>query len=369
MAEAKVEAFCKIEKEENSSFEIETLPDDECNFVNQYIESRALSKSNELMTQTHFDKLPPSETIQPPCEEKSSSPNEPVAETLPSISASNMPASLASNAKLDPLADEFLPRSNTPIPTPPTPNDVPLLRPDDTDPACVYSAVIPSAAMTKTNVTRHEDSASAPAHTSRFDNLPRVSENSEQDSIGVSHMILSYEVPIKQLPDENSEKAQVCAQDVRSPSEKISTIKLNISDKCDDLLYSQDNYKRPDIAKQTISHQKSSCLQIILLLLSIIMYTMLNCTPNLVSSVHKNHALVKSSLDSDMGLAHEMEPTFRHTYWLYQQLKSSTHVGEPPPITLLGFNIVVSSINMNRMRQTLYRTSNTLSVSYFGREK
>ena len=352
MAEAKAETFCKIEKEENS-FEIEALPDDECNFVNKYIESCALSNPNELMTQTHVDKLPPSETIPPPCEEKSSPQNEPVAETLPSISASNIPASLASNAKLDPLADEFLPQSNTPIPTLSTP-DVPVFRPDDTDPTCVYSAVIPSAAMTKTNATPYENSAGAPAHTS---------ENSDQDSIGVSHMILSYESPTNQLSDVNSEKVQVCAQEVRSPtSEEISSIKLDISDKGNDFLYPEDDYKRPNITKQTISHQESNCHQIILLLLSIIMYTMLNCA-NLVSSVHKNHALVNSSLDSDMGLAHKMEPTFRHTYWLYQQWKSNTQVGEPPPINLLGFNIVGSSMNMDLMRQTLFRTWNTLSIS------
>ena len=99
MAEAKVVTFFKIEKEENSSFEIENLPDDERNFVNHNIESSAFSKPNELMT--HGDELPPSE--------KSSPKNKTIAETLPSISASNMPASLASNAKLDPLADEFLP--------------------------------------------------------------------------------------------------------------------------------------------------------------------------------------------------------------------------------------------------------------------
>ena len=59
-----------------------------------------------------FDELSPFETIQPPREETSSQ-NKPVAETFPSIFASNIPASLASNANLDPLADEFLPRSNT----------------------------------------------------------------------------------------------------------------------------------------------------------------------------------------------------------------------------------------------------------------
>ena len=362
MAEAKAETFCKIEKEENS-FEIETLPDDECNFVNQYMELCALSNPNELMTQTHVDKLPPSETIPPPLKEKSSPQNEPVAETLPSISASNIPASLASNAKLDPLAEEFLPQSNTPIPTLSTP-DVPVFRPDDTDPTCVYSAVISSAAITKTDTTPHEDSAGAPAHTSRFDNLPMVSGSSEQDSIGVSHMILSYESPTNQLSDVKSEKVQVCAQEVRSPPlEEISTIKVDTSDKGDDFLYPEDDYKSPNITKKTISHQESDCHQIILLLLSIIMYIMVNCAPSLVSSVHETHMSVKSSLDSDMGLAHKMGPTFRHTYWLYQQWKSSTQVGEPPPINLLGFNIVVRSMNMDLMRQTLFRTWNTLSIS------
>ena len=339
MAEAKAETFCKIEKEENSSFEIETLPDDECNFVNQYIESCALSNPNELMTQTHVDKLPPSETIPPPCEEKSSPQNEPVAETLPSISASNIPASLASNAKLGPMADEFLSQSNASILTPPSPKYVPRFRPEDTDSTCVYSAVIPSAAIIKTNATSHEDSAGAPAHTSRFDNLPRVSENPDLDSKEVSHRILSCEVPTNQLSDVSSEKVQLCAREVRSPPfDEIRT-------------------------KQSISHQESDCHQIILLLLSIIMYTMMNCAPNLLSSVHENRMLVKSNLDGDKGFAHKMEPTFRHTYWLYQQWKSSTQVGEPPPINLLGFNIVGSSMNMDLMRQTLFRTWNTLSIS------
>ena len=259
MAEAKAETFCKIEKEENSSFEIETLLDDECNFVNKYIESRALSKPNELMTRTHVDKLPPSETIQPPCEEISPQ-NEPVAVTLPSISASNIPISLASNAKLDPLADEFLPQSNASILTPPSPKYVPRFRPEDTDPTCVYSAVIPSAAIIKTNATPHEDSAGAPAHTSRFDNSPRVSENPDLDSKEVSHRILSCEVPTNQLSDVSSEKVQLCARGVRSPPfDEIRTMKLDISDKSGDFLYSQDGYKHPNITKQTTSHQESDC--------------------------------------------------------------------------------------------------------------
>ena len=151
---------------------------------------------------------------------------------------------------------------------------VPTFRLEDTYPTCVYSAVIPSAAMTKANVTNttpHEDSAGAPAHQSRFDNSPRVSENS--DSIGVSHMILSYEVPTKQLPDVNSEQVQVCAQEDRSPLEKISTMKLKISDRGDDLLYTQYDYKRPNITKQTTSHQESDCHQII------IHYFLLSCAP------------------------------------------------------------------------------------------
>ena len=86
------------------------------------------------------------------------------------------------------------------------------------------------------------------------------------------------------------------------------------------------------------------------------MYTMVNSAPNLVSSVHENHMSVNSSVDSDMGLAHEMEPTFRHTYWLHQQWKSSSQVGEPPPISLLMFNIVVSLRNMHCMRQTPFPT-------------
>ena len=94
MAEAIAQSFSKIEKEETSSFEIKNLPDDKHNFVSHYIESCPFFKPNELVTQIHGDELPPSETKQPPCEEKSSQ-NEPVAETLPSISASNIPASLA----------------------------------------------------------------------------------------------------------------------------------------------------------------------------------------------------------------------------------------------------------------------------------
>ena len=86
------------------------------------------------------------------------------------------------------------------------------------------------------------------------------------------------------------------------------------------------------------------------------MYTMMNCAPNLVSSVHGNRMLVNSSLDHNMGLAHKMEPTFCHTYWLYQQWKSSSQVGEPPPIGLLGLNIVVSLRNMHCMRQTPFPT-------------
>ena len=84
--------------------------------------------------------------------------------------------------------------------------------------------------MTKANatyMTPNEDSAGGAAHVARFDNSTGVSENSEQDSIGVGHMILSYKVATKQLPGVNSKQVQVCAQEDRSPLEKISTMKLN----------------------------------------------------------------------------------------------------------------------------------------------
>ena len=113
---------------------------------------------------------------------------------------------------------------------------MPRFRPEHTDPTCVYSAVIPSAAIIKTNATPHEDSASAPAHTSRFDNSPRVSENPDLDSKEVSHRILSCEVPTNQL----------CAGGVRSPPfDEIRTMKLDISDKGGDFLYPQ----HPNITK------------------------------------------------------------------------------------------------------------------------
>ena len=115
MAEVKDEIFCKIEKKENSSFEIEEhLSYEKHNFVSHYVESHAFSKPNELVTQTHGDELHSSETIelkkiQPPCDENSFSQNKIIAETLPSISVSYIPAPLVSNAKLEPLANELLP--------------------------------------------------------------------------------------------------------------------------------------------------------------------------------------------------------------------------------------------------------------------
>ncbi|KAM9317131.1 xyloside xylosyltransferase 1 [Gastrophryne carolinensis] len=59
--------------------------------------------------------------------------------------------------------------------------------------------------------------------------------------------------------------------------------------------------------------------------------------------------------DSVIGIAHEMQPVYRHTFWQYRRENPNTNVGGPPPDGMPGFNSGVMLLNLEAMRQsTLY---------------
>uniref|UniRef100_A0A3B3UI16 Xyloside xylosyltransferase 1 n=1 Tax=Poecilia latipinna TaxID=48699 RepID=A0A3B3UI16_9TELE len=56
-----------------------------------------------------------------------------------------------------------------------------------------------------------------------------------------------------------------------------------------------------------------------------------------------------------IGIAREMQPVYRHTFWLYRKENPNTRVGEPPPEGLPGFNSGVMLLDLSAMRaSTLY---------------
>ncbi|KAE8603748.1 hypothetical protein XENTR_v10014455 [Xenopus tropicalis] len=55
---------------------------------------------------------------------------------------------------------------------------------------------------------------------------------------------------------------------------------------------------------------------------------------------------------SIIGIAQEMQPVYRHTFWQYRKENPSTKVGEPPPDGMPGFNSGVMLLNLEAMRQS-----------------
>uniref|UniRef100_A0A803W4F9 Xyloside xylosyltransferase 1 n=1 Tax=Ficedula albicollis TaxID=59894 RepID=A0A803W4F9_FICAL len=53
-----------------------------------------------------------------------------------------------------------------------------------------------------------------------------------------------------------------------------------------------------------------------------------------------------------IGIAREMQPVYRHTFWQYRRENPQTKVGEPPPDGLPGFNSGVLLLNLEAMRQS-----------------
>ena len=92
-------------------------------------------------------------------------------------------------------------------------------------------------------------------------------DDSDEDLIGVSHRILSYEVPSNLLSPEHkySERVQVCFQtsvkEIISPSEVTRMMELDFSERSNELPYSQEDYKFLNIMKQGISHREDGHYQ------------------------------------------------------------------------------------------------------------
>ncbi|XP_075058351.1 xyloside xylosyltransferase 1 [Mixophyes fleayi] len=55
---------------------------------------------------------------------------------------------------------------------------------------------------------------------------------------------------------------------------------------------------------------------------------------------------------SVIGIAHEMQPVYRHTFWQYRRENPNTNVGGPPPDGMPGFNSGVMLLNLEAMRQS-----------------
>ncbi|XP_061428841.1 xyloside xylosyltransferase 1 [Lethenteron reissneri] len=56
--------------------------------------------------------------------------------------------------------------------------------------------------------------------------------------------------------------------------------------------------------------------------------------------------------DAVIGIAHEMQPVYRHAFWQYRKDHPGTHVGEPPADGLPGFNSGVLLLDLVRMRNS-----------------
>lgn len=54
-----------------------------------------------------------------------------------------------------------------------------------------------------------------------------------------------------------------------------------------------------------------------------------------------------------IGIAREMQPVYRHTFWQYRKENPQTKVGEPPPDGLPGFNSGVMLLDLGAMRASL----------------
>ncbi|CAM5173765.1 unnamed protein product [Natator depressus] len=53
-----------------------------------------------------------------------------------------------------------------------------------------------------------------------------------------------------------------------------------------------------------------------------------------------------------IGIAREMQPVYRHTFWQFRRENPQTKVGEPPPDGLPGFNSGVMLLDLEAMRQS-----------------
>ncbi|XP_078420025.1 xyloside xylosyltransferase 1 isoform X1 [Cetorhinus maximus] len=53
-----------------------------------------------------------------------------------------------------------------------------------------------------------------------------------------------------------------------------------------------------------------------------------------------------------IGIAREMQPVYRHTFWQYRRENPKTKVGDPPPDGLPGFNSGVMLLNLEAMRES-----------------
>ena len=81
---------------------------------------------------------------------------------------------------------------------------------------------------------------------------------------------------------------------------------------------------------------------------------MMDCDLKFASDIRELHHLFNNfKPDSVMGLAHEMQPVYRHTFWSFRQKNPGTRVGEPPPTGLTGFNSGVVLLNLDRMRKSV----------------
>ncbi|CAH2247885.1 xyloside xylosyltransferase 1 [Pelobates cultripes] len=56
--------------------------------------------------------------------------------------------------------------------------------------------------------------------------------------------------------------------------------------------------------------------------------------------------------NSVIGIANEMQPVYRHTFWQYRRENPNTKVGDPPPDGMPGFNSGVMLLNLEAMRQS-----------------
>ena len=71
------------------------------------------------------------------------------------------------------------------------------------------------------------------------------------------------------------------------------------------------------------------------------------------SDINQMYQLFKEFQEQNViGIAREMQPVYRHTFWQYRKNHPESRVGNPPPTGLTGFNSGVLLLDLDKMRRS-----------------
>lgn len=80
---------------------------------------------------------------------------------------------------------------------------------------------------------------------------------------------------------------------------------------------------------------------------------MLDSDLKFMSDIGKLYKLFDEFTDDNViGIGHDLQPVYRHTFWEYRNKNPGTRVGEPKPNGLQGFNSGVLLMDLNKLRSS-----------------